>query len=371
MNDHSDKRDGLGLAIDPAQAEIIREAVAAIKAGSNLHSIAVALRSGGLVTGWGRPWNAKALRRAVLSPSIAGLAVHRGEVLYDVEVSWEPIISREDHALLVERLAIGTADRHPDGANLRHPLSSLLRCGKCSTPMYGATLKSLGKSRYTCSTERGGCGGVSISAQIVEPMLIQFVNVALMELRAPVGDGVAVEVHEAAAAELSAVAADRAKLNALRAGNLFTAAELEPKRAALKKRERAAKASLARPVAVEFDPHAASATIQARWDAYQSGQAGDRDAARDAAELLHDEFAVVIDRIEVIPIPAGARRNVFDPGRLKIVTKMPEPLGSDDAQALVETLMKRYLPSRALPQEVALSPPIRFLAAVRTKRDGR
>ncbi len=347
-------RNGSSLVENVVQADVIREAVAAIKAGQNPHQIAVAFRARGRTTGWGHPWNSKALRRVLLSPAIAGLASLNGEVLYDdgepLPVSWAPIISREDYELLKVRLAPGTADRHPDAVNLKHPLAGILRCGKCSTPMYGATLKSIGKSRYTCSTERGGCGGVSISAQIIEPMLVQFVNAALLvELRVPIGDGVALEVHEAAAAELSAIASDRAKLNALAASDMFTAAELAPKFAALKKRDTAAKASLARPAAVEFDPQKTAETLKARWDAYKRGD-------RDAAELLHSELAIVIERIDVAPIPKGARRNVFDPGRLNIVVKLPEPLGSDDAQAHVETLMRRYLPERALPSEALTAP---------------
>ena len=77
----------------------------------------------------------------------------------------------------------------------------------------------------------------------------------------------------------------------------------------LKRRERTAKASLARPVSTALDQRAVADTIQARWDAYQAGD-------RDAAELLHDEIALVLDSITVAPISPGSRKNVFDPGRL-------------------------------------------------------
>ena len=77
------------------------------------------------------------------------------------------------------------------------------------------------------------------------------------------------DVHAAAAAELSAIATDRAVLNG--------AARLLPKSAMtalgdLKRRERTAKASLARPVATALDQRAVARTMQARWDGYPGGR---------------------------------------------------------------------------------------------------
>ncbi len=325
VNDHPDRRDGVNLVENPAEADVIREAVRSIKAGNTPHRVAVELRSRGLTTGWGKPWNSKALRRALLSPAIAGLASLNGELL-DVAVEWKPIISRADHELLKERLSPNHVDHHPDAANLRHPLAGYLRCGRiltdgprkgqvCGAVMYGATLKD-GRSRYTCSTERGGCGSVSVSATHVEPDMVRYaMAVLLAEKRLPVGNGVDAEVHETAAAELSVIAQDRARLNALAESDMFTKAELAPKFTDLKRRERKAKASLAQPVSVSFDPKQVADQIKARWAKYQAGD-------RDAAKLLHDDIGHVVEWIDVAPIAPGARRNVFDPRRLTVVTKI-------------------------------------------------
>ncbi len=334
VDDHPSRRDGLTLVENPAEADVIREAVAAVKAGDSVNLIAMRLRARGSSTGWGKPWNSKALRRVLLSPAIAGLPEYREEVLRDetgapLPVEWEPIISAADHELLKERLASNHVDRHPDAVNLRHPLAGILRCGRvltegprrgevCGTPMYGATLKN-GTVRYACSTERGGCGGVTVSAKYVEAYVLGHVmGYLLTERKMPIGDGVAPEVHETAAAELSAIARDRAQLNALRDSKMFTATELKPKFADLKRRERRAKANLARPVSVEFDGPRMGATLDARYDAYLAGD-------RDAAGLLHDEISHVIDSIVVDPIKTGARRNVFDFKRLTIYSKVPFP----------------------------------------------
>lgn len=332
VDDHPNRRDGVTLVENPAEADVIREALALVKAGDNVNKVAMKLRARGFTTGWGKSWTSKALRRALLSPAIAGLASLNGEVLRGddgepVPVQWQPIITSADHALLKERLAVGSVDRHPDGVNMRHPLAGILRCGLCGTQMYGATLGARsgkpGKSRYTCSTERGGCGKISVTSAFVEPETVTWALTGLLaEGRAPVAEGVAADVHAAAAAELSSIAADRAALNG--AARLLPKATVAAALADLKKRERAAKASLARPVAVAFDPRAVAETIKARWDAYQAGD-------RDSAELLHDEVALVIDRITVAPIKPGSRKNVFDPDRLTI---FPAPLGVTLAKAI-------------------------------------
>lgn len=305
------RRIGSGLAINEAEAEVIREALAAIKSGSNAHQVAVALRSRGAVTGYGKPWTSKALRRVLLSPAIAGIASLNGEELHDVAVQWDPIISKADHALLVERLAPGNVERRPAGTNLRHPLSGLLFCGGCGAHMYGASLKD-GRARYTCSSERQGCGKVSVAAAYIEmDTVTHAITRMLTEKRQPVASGVSPEVQEAAAAELAAIAQDRAKLNSLSESDIFTPRELAPKYKALQVRERKARAMLKRPVAIGYDVRKVATEMKARWDAFNAGD-------RDAAELLHEELALIIERIDISPIPKGARRNVFNPERVSI-----------------------------------------------------
>ena len=156
--------------------------------------------------------------------------------------------------------------------------------------------------------ERGGCGRVSVTSAFVEQEAVTFaLTILLATGTGPVADGVAVDVHAAAAAELSSIATDRAALNG--AARLLPKATVTAALADLKKRERAAKASLARPVAATFDPRAVAETMKVRWDSYRAGD-------RDAAELLHDEVALVLENITVAPTKPGSRRNVFDPNRL-------------------------------------------------------
>jgi site-specific DNA recombinase len=320
VNDHRDRRDGLSLAENDVEATVIREALAMVKSGDNLNHVVLTLRTRGYVTGWGKPWTNKALRRVLLSPAIAGIASLNNEELLDVEVAWSPIISVADYRLLQERLAVGAADRHPDAVNLRHVLAGILRCGLCSTKMYGTRLGDTGKTRYACSMERGGCGKVTVYGG-VDRIAVQWVLTSLMvEGRVPVAEGVAADVHEAAAVELSAIAADRAKLNAVAESGMFTKAELSPKFSELKRREKTAKASLAKPVSTEFDPAKVAETIRERWLAYQDGD-------RDAAQLLHDDIALVLDHVDVRPYTPGTRKNVFDPERLTFHSKwLPSPL---------------------------------------------
>src|SRR6266498_387222 len=71
----------------------------------------------------GKPFHTTTLRRVLTNPRMAGLRVHRGEVIG--EASWEPVISRGDFERLrgllehVTVLPVGRGGRHQAEERLR------------------------------------------------------------------------------------------------------------------------------------------------------------------------------------------------------------------------------------------------------------
>lgn len=143
---------------DEDTAPIVREIVARVLAGEGLYRISVDLNKRGVPTpqmtrdarsGHEGPrggWNNPKIRRLLLSPTIAGWRVHRGEIHRVAE--WEPLVSAADHAAVVAYLTDPTR-RTQRGTAPKHLLSGIAECGVC-----GAWLRrtvNRGHSSYGCA----------------------------------------------------------------------------------------------------------------------------------------------------------------------------------------------------------------------------
>ena len=84
-----------GNTIVPKEAAAIRKACHALLNGATLWSIAKDWNAKGLKTSKGYQWEGSKVRQLLLRPSIAGLAVHNGEILDGVTPAWKPIIDRD------------------------------------------------------------------------------------------------------------------------------------------------------------------------------------------------------------------------------------------------------------------------------------
>lgn len=138
------------------EAERIRDAVRRFLAGGISQSqIAREWNDAGFRTTGGNLWRQSTVRRVLLSPRIAGLRVHHGDV---IPGEWEPIITREEHERLVGA---------QPGARQRetHLLSGFVRCGSCGHSMQHKV------GRWACGKIVGDpkrCGRVSIEADRTE-----------------------------------------------------------------------------------------------------------------------------------------------------------------------------------------------------------
>jgi hypothetical protein len=149
--------------IEPAEAAVIREAVARLRAGDSLRGIATDWNERGIRTVRGGPWKVQVLRRMLASARISGQREYKGEIV--AVGDWEPIITPEDTARV--RAVLNGSTRSTTRTVRRYLLSGgLLRCGVCESTLV-ARPRQDGTRRYVCAKGPGlpGCGKVAIVAE--------------------------------------------------------------------------------------------------------------------------------------------------------------------------------------------------------------
>lgn len=124
----------LRRVLDPERAPIVREIVDRLLAGDSAYTIARDFNDRGLTTSKGKPWRGQNIARRATSPTIAGLRVHRSQIL-DVEAQWPPIITQEEHHRLITLLSDPRRKNNKEGPGVKHLLTGIARCGVCEAPV--------------------------------------------------------------------------------------------------------------------------------------------------------------------------------------------------------------------------------------------
>lgn len=159
------------VTVIPAEAAVIRTVVARFLGGESLRSLAMWLDKEGVKTVQGGPWRTTSLRGLLVSPRIAGLRQHRGEVIG--EAVWEAIITpaQRDRVLNLLAQRVSTGRRTPR----RYLLSGLVRCGLCQNRLYSSRRENT--RRYVCLSgpDHGGCGRLTVVAGPLEELVTQAV----------------------------------------------------------------------------------------------------------------------------------------------------------------------------------------------------
>jgi DNA invertase Pin-like site-specific DNA recombinase len=293
------------VTIRKSEAKLIREAADRVLAGETGYSVARDFERRGVVSPAGLPWQAAGLRRMLVAPRLAGLRVHRGEVV--ATGAWKPIISPETHARLVIALERPAA---PQKGGRRYLLSGILRCGKCGKGLAGRKRVDSPFVRYECYSGqpgRGGCGRLVVALAQTDALVVGSVLDTLAAssglpsaLRA-VEDGLASETLD----EIATLTARRNEMARERALGTIDAGEWRAARDAIDER---------------LSILHASATLDTRTAALAKVQGLDRAqleaawAGLDLATKRAIITAVVGDEIVVSP----SRTNRFDPDRIGI-----------------------------------------------------
>jgi DNA invertase Pin-like site-specific DNA recombinase len=163
----------LRRVLDPKRAPLIREIVDRLLAGDSAYAVARDFNDRGLTTSKGRPWHGQNIARRAQSPTIAGLRVHRGQVL-DVEAKWPAIVTPEEHARLLVLLSDPRRKDNKEGSRVKHLLTGIARCGECGAPVRmisGYRPNGTHRVRYGCSANH--C--VQRAAELVDLMIEKLV----------------------------------------------------------------------------------------------------------------------------------------------------------------------------------------------------
>lgn len=159
------------MTVRESDARVIRALVQRFLAGESIRSLATWLNAQGVHTVAGGPWRAVVVTGLLAAPRIAGLRVHRGEVVG--KAAWPAIISESDHHRVLARIA----ERRVSGRRTprRYLLSGLLRCGKCGNTLYSSPRKTT--RRYVCLSgpDHAGCGRLTVVAGPLEELLAETV----------------------------------------------------------------------------------------------------------------------------------------------------------------------------------------------------
>jgi DNA invertase Pin-like site-specific DNA recombinase len=127
----------VGEELEPAEADAVREAVSRVLRGESLRSIAFDFNKRGIKPAGGKKngkskidkWQGSTLRRVLISPRIAGLREHHGEVVG--KAVWPGIIDEATHDRLVGLLEDRSRRPLNYGRPRVHPLAGLVYCGSC------------------------------------------------------------------------------------------------------------------------------------------------------------------------------------------------------------------------------------------------
>jgi DNA invertase Pin-like site-specific DNA recombinase len=169
-----------GMTVREAEAAVLRTAVTRLLAGESLMAIGRWLEAEQIPTAAGAPkWHTQTLRTMLMSPRIAGLRQHRGQVIGPA--AWPAIITPEQHERIVALLS--DPGRRVKRAPRRYPLSGIVRCGVCTHRMIASPQE--GRRRYGCRPEPdhgSGCGHVYI---VAEPLEAFIADAVLMRLDTP------------------------------------------------------------------------------------------------------------------------------------------------------------------------------------------
>jgi DNA invertase Pin-like site-specific DNA recombinase len=145
------------LVVDPANAELVREAVERFLQGESSLKVSAWLSDVS-----GRRWTPSNTLKLLTSPTLAGKRDDGSPA------KWKPIVPPGDHEVLVAlRRSRATGKRGPIG---RYRLSGVMRCDACGHSM--AAYSQRGRSGWRCSMPAGGCGAISIGDSLATEGLL-------------------------------------------------------------------------------------------------------------------------------------------------------------------------------------------------------
>jgi site-specific DNA recombinase len=307
--------------LEEAEAELIREAARRLLNGESVYGILADWEVWDIRSPKGNLWLATSFRNMIISPRIAGLRVHQGEVVGPA--IWPPILDRGTWEA-VQRIFADRSGRRRLGRGRTFLLTGgLARCGASGEATIGHVEGVCGKALVSCVNKAAsygcrpepphhGCGRVFAQRNHLEAFVTEMVIVALA------GSGLA-EARRAAAGDDQDLAAledqlrvDEQTLTQLArdhyADRLISRAEFLAARQVIEARIEATTRTLSeRPRSgILLDVPSTEAALRTAWETW-------------TVDRRHAVVAAVLPEVVVGPARRGKR---FDPDRVKPVWRV-------------------------------------------------
>lgn len=133
------RREGDALVLQREETATIQEAVRRVLAGDSLRTICEDFDAKQVPTpGRGDRWNSTTLKQLLLRPSLAGLTVHRGQVVGRAPDDSPRIIDEDTHERLKAVLSDPARGVHYAGRAPKYLLGGIAQCGLCGDGMVRA-----------------------------------------------------------------------------------------------------------------------------------------------------------------------------------------------------------------------------------------
>jgi len=156
------------LVPHPREAAILLKAMDDVLAGRSLNDIGREWTDAKVRD---RDWGGNDVARVLTMPRHAGLVVHHG-LVGDAPGKWKPLVTRERWEQVCA--AVNDRSRFAGLPRRRSLLTGILRCGACDAPMARSIgVKGVRLWRCHAGPRRDGCGGVSVRASLVEPIVVE------------------------------------------------------------------------------------------------------------------------------------------------------------------------------------------------------
>lgn len=170
-----------GLALEPAEAKLVREAAKRLIAGDSMYAVALDFAQRGVVSTRGNAMKSSTLKRILENPRIAGKRTLGGEVVADAV--WPAIVDDVTFKRLQSAIRARARGRDQVGWQARsYLLGGFLACGRCGERLVAHPMR--GRRTYVCPKMplRDGCGGIRIMAEPLEELIVGRVLDALPAL---------------------------------------------------------------------------------------------------------------------------------------------------------------------------------------------
>ncbi|OPX12061.1 recombinase family protein [Mycobacterium sp. AT1] len=289
---------------DPVTAPLVKQAYESILSGGSISDIAREWNAAGAHGLTGKPWSASTVSLFLRKPRNAGLRDHNGEIVG--AGTWPPLVDEETWR--AAQAILDAPGRAPGRKTVRrHLLTGVLRCGK---PGCGGHLSGYEDLKKRIAYRCKNCMGVSVRAELVEPLIDAAVAERLA--RPDAVDLLKVAQHDAVEAQQLRAEKQRLYAQIREAEAEYDDGVIDGRRLAARKER----------VTEKLDAIERRQMDQDRLRVFDGLPLGTPEVTARVRALSPDRLRAVIDvLVEFTVAPVGKGGRVFHPDRVSAVWK--------------------------------------------------